>query len=307
MNERKGESHMSTRQQFLILLPLLLLLATCADYNVDHIYWGVADLYSAPIPWDDSGATKHLNVATVCMQCDLNPDINRQRINDFVIRIMEEKPETRLIVFGETILGWYYKPDEAEAYQRRIAESVVDGPTRLMMSSFASMYDVYIAYGISEKDGNEIYNSLVLLDPSGDLIALHHKYFFTSWDVEDGFTPGKKTNTAIIDDIKVGLSICKDVNSTYLAKEYSMDKDIKIMIYSAADTGAGPMRVYPPARAYNKWFISANRIGDEILVGHEEEGNSFDGYYEIIDPAGYSVRSDIHNEGYLYYRIGVYQ
>lgn len=75
------------------------------------------------ILYNEKEATKQLKVATVAMQCDREPAVNRTKAAKTVEAIMQVHPDVELIVFGEMILGWY-DPGGMPEYHRHIAEPV---------------------------------------------------------------------------------------------------------------------------------------------------------------------------------------
>ena len=89
----------------LVLLLMSLFLFNCED---DLLKPSFIELGGAELPYDDSGAKKHLNVVTVALDCELERETNVSNMETMIDRIMTEKPGTELIVFGETITGWYY-------------------------------------------------------------------------------------------------------------------------------------------------------------------------------------------------------
>ena len=75
--------------------------------------------------YNQENAKRRLQVAGVALSCDRDPDVNRARIADTVIDIMQAHPEAELVVFGEMILGWYH-PGEMPEYHRRISQPISD-------------------------------------------------------------------------------------------------------------------------------------------------------------------------------------
>jgi len=191
---------------------------------------------------------------------------------------MAEKLATRLIVFSETILGWYYKPDEPEAYQRRVAETIPGNATE-MIGEMAKLY-----------------NSPVLLNPNGELQAVHRKVRLIDWDVESGFSEGNQETIVEIDGIKAGIIICADVQSYEQTKEL-VKENIQLLIHSLASE-ADEFQIDPVARQFNSWVIFSNR--------YNVEGEAkYSGLCYIADPAGTIRIGEEGGERYLFYRIGI--
>ncbi|MCK5827970.1 hypothetical protein KAH43_05525, partial [Candidatus Bipolaricaulota bacterium] len=88
-----------------------------------------------------SRSKKILQVATVAMTPDLDPKVSRNRIRQIVEDTKRDHPDIRLILFGETILGWFYKNGETQEYHESIAE-IVPGATTEFIGELAKAHDV---------------------------------------------------------------------------------------------------------------------------------------------------------------------
>ena len=224
------------------------------------------------------------------MICDKNPEKNLPKMIKFVEEIKQNHPDVELIVFGEVIHGWYYKAE----YHHKIAETV-PGKTTNLLAEQAKKNNTYISFGINEKDGGKLYNSQVLIDPLGKIIAIHRKRAMR----EAFFTPGDKPVTVTqINDIKTGIVICYDVQNKEVNKALRRNK-LELIIHSLADDedprwfGTGYL-----SRSYDAWLINANRFG--------KEGKKYwNGWLTITDPIGRICLSGMEKEQYLYYEIGI--
>lgn len=158
----------------------------CGDS--DTIIQSLMDISGAPLVYDDGQARKHLNVAAVCLQCSKDKAENLARIQQMIHKIMRERPETELIVFGETILGWYYNPDDLQNYQRSMAETI-PGATSDCISALADRYNVNIVFGLGELNNGHLYNTQVLINADGNIEAIHRKYHLIDEDNVKRYIP----------------------------------------------------------------------------------------------------------------------
>ncbi len=241
-----------------------------------------------------SKANKHLKIATTAMICDENPDKNLHKMTNFIEKIKQDYPDVELIVFGETIHGWFFNFKKTAEYHHKIAEAV-PGRTTNIMSELATKNNVYLCFGINEKDGSRFYNSQVLIDSSGKITAVHRKRKMR----ESFFSPGEIPVTIVqIKDIRTGLVICYDVQSKEVNKALRKSK-LELIIHSLADDedprefGIGFL-----ARSYDAWLINANRYG-------EEGGHYWNGWLTITNPLGEICARGKEKEQYLYYEIGI--
>ncbi|MCU0821493.1 MAG: carbon-nitrogen hydrolase family protein [Spirochaetes bacterium] len=249
--------------------------------------------------YDTSDSVYQLPVALVSMTCDQSSLANREKMSDYIELILSEHSDVRLICFGETNLGWYYKPIEAEKYQRGIAETI-DGITVTLMQKKALENNIYISFGFSELEADNIYNSAVIIDNNGEIIAHKHKSEFICLDKWSGFTSGKKELvTTYIDGIKVALLICADYNDQYYVDAIADDEDIKAIILPEATANIK----YPVVGIkyweidYNRWIIDAMRYG--------KEGCNMYWGSRIEDPNGNIVIDSGNVEGYIFYAVSI--
>ncbi len=220
----------------------------------------------------ESRSTTVLFVATVAMTPDVDPRISRDRIKEIIEETKRDHPEVRLILFGETILGWFYRNDETKAYHRSIAETV-PGPTTEFISELAKTHDVYISFGLSEQADGKLYNAQLLISPTGEVIAKHRKF----WIRNKVFTPGDRPlRTAMIDGAKVAILICADARSLKLMRAIRREKT-DIVLASLADYATNVRLNQIMGAFFDAWTIVANRFG-------EENSTMWHGLISITDP-----------------------
>jgi hypothetical protein len=129
---------MKEKKNMLLLLICIVFCLMACDLDEGYLAPFGSYLWRAPPRYDDSNATRLLNVAAVSFDVDLSPDVNRQKMVTFIDKIKTEMPDVRLILFPETILGYYYRPSKPFEYQKSIAESI-PGITTNLISQKASM------------------------------------------------------------------------------------------------------------------------------------------------------------------------
>jgi predicted amidohydrolase len=240
------------------------------------------------------GKINRLNIAAVAMQCDENPNRNLDNMIDFIQRIKREQTMVELIVFGETILGWFFNPGKTKEYHQEIAETIPGKATR-KLAEIAKKENVYLTFGISEKEGEAIFNSQVIINPKGEIQAVHRKFLAR----DETFQAGKRKITLTdIKGIKTGIIICFDVRSSQVVKEMKRNKP-ELIIHSMADDndpkffGAGFL-----ARNFGTWYVTANRYG--------YEGKKYwSGHMFISNPQGKLCIKSTDKEDYIYYTIEI--
>ena len=138
-----------------------------------------------------------------------------------------------------------------------------DGPTAARMSAWARRTGTALAYGYPETDGEHVYNSVQLIDATGNRLANYRKtHLFGELD-KAWFTPGDEPVVqADLGGLRIGLLICYDVEFPELVRAHALAGTELLVVPTAlmspyelvADT-------LVPARAYeSQLFVAyANR------------------------------------------------
>jgi predicted amidohydrolase len=135
-----------------------------------------------------------------------------EHLGDEVAAIRDEFPATRLVLYPEYHTcpvsgGPKERPREYEA----MAEPL-DGPRVSRLRRIARTAGVWLQPGtvVERGDDGKIYNTAVVIDPNGDLVASYRKMF--PWRPFEPFRPG---NEFVVFDIprlgRFGLCICYDL------------------------------------------------------------------------------------------------
>ena len=214
-------------------------------------------------------------------------------------KAVEEHPDLDLIVFGEASLGLYHDGSHPHAYQARISEPV-PGPTSERFSKLARELQIHMAYGFIESAADTLFNALVVVGPSGQIVAKHRKMLLHWIDELNGITEGPPNYEVVrVGDLKLGLAICADANSAWLNREYRAAK-IDALIYSVTSKvppTAKILKSWPYSRKYDAWILAANRSGTEI-------DQDYPGTVFVSDPTGRVRVIDDVGSGYVFAVIG---
>lgn len=206
---------------------------------------------------------------------------NLDNMKKLLIKTMEIYPDTQLVVFPELATTGYQCQEEFY----NMAETADKNSFSVkIMSELAKEYNVYIIYGMAEKDSVDekiIYNSQMFLDNKGEILGTYRKvHLFDS--EKSWFTPGSEFKVFNTDIGRIGLFICYDaffpeaarilsiqgvdllVNSTNWEKPYDYDMDMVMAARALENT------VY---------LACCNRIGDDTSL-------EFFGHTRILDSLG---------------------
>jgi omega-amidase len=154
------------------------------------------------------------------------------------------------------------------------------------LQRFAQTLSIAIVCGVSERDGDRIYNSQVFIDRNGGIIAKYRKTHLAaigSLDERPVFTAGDKFVACEHDDFNFGLTICYDLRFPEVYRALAVEHGANVFVNSSAWplVRAKHLRMLALARAVENqsYFILTNRVGTD------DEG-IFCGESAIIDPAG---------------------
>lgn len=182
------------------------------------------------------------------------------------------------------------------------ANSEAKSPSVHMILSLAKKHNIYLVGGsIPETEGGKIFNTSLVVDPEGKLIARHRKMHLFDIDI-----PGKQTfkesdvltagdTISTFDTIygKCGLGICYDLRFPEYA-QLCMDS-CRMMFYPGAfntTTGPAHWELLLRARAVdNQCFVAAASPARDPNVTYQAWGHS-----SVISPWGKVVATTEHDE-----------
>jgi len=241
-----------------------------------------------------------LNVAAITLDYAEDPNVNRQRMVEWTRRVVEQVPETRLIAFGETALGWYWHGEargvpfdeivrQSTEYHHRIAETV-PGPTSEALAAVAQELGVYISFGLTERKGDQIYNSQALLSPKGEVVDVWRKTRLAAPMFSAGSDPIRVHE---IDGARVVTLICSDAQSLSLLFDIRRLRP-DLVIHSLCDPKRTTEYTQMFSALFRSYLVAPNRVG-----GEPEPADRYPGRTCICDPLGRIVTASIGEESVL--------
>ena len=217
----------------------------------------------------------------------------------FIEKAAQQKAD--LIVFPELSLQGFppsmleVDPDHA-LYQHREAELVPEGPTTQLLIQKAKEHNMYIAWGMTERDHDKfdaLYNSLVLVGPEGYLDT--YRKIHNPMTERLYYFPGTEFKVVDTRIGEIGLMICFDKAFPESARSLAvMGAQIilcltawPLMEGSEEDKQLQLYNIFDYARAAENmvFFVSSNHVGNydkEMCCGHSH----------ILGPYPYDNRAD---------------
>jgi predicted amidohydrolase len=188
-----------------------------------------------------------------------------------------------------------------------LAEPVPGGKTARMLSAMAKKYQVYVCSGLTEKEGTMVYNSAVLIDPSGEVILLHRK--INELDIgHPYYALGRSLKVVQTDLGAIGVMICADASTgnREIPRTLSyMGADVILSPSSWAvpadyDNIATPYggtwwNAYKPvAKDFRVWIASCSNVG--WMTGGPWKGWKAIGCSMVIGPGGVEILNAPYGE-----------
>lgn len=169
----------------------------------------------------------------------------------------------------------------------RAAAEPLTGPTVRFLAELARRKHAWMLGGsLLESDGGSVYNTSVLLDRSGRLVASYRKIHLFEAHLEDGkvirernaYEPGHEPVLVEIEGWSCGLAICYDLRFPELFRYYSSRGASLLFAPSnfTQRTGRDHWEVLVRARAIeNQCFVLApNQCGTNAVTGVASHGHS---------------------------------
>ncbi len=181
-----------------------------------------------------------------------------------------------------------------------LAEPVPEGKAASLLCKLAKKYGIYICSGLTEKDGEKVYNSAVLIDPRGEIIILHRK--INELDIgHPYYALGQSLQVVSTDLGTIGLMICADASTG----EWEISRTLA---YMGADVILSPSAwavpadhnnleepygrwwkeaYIPVAKDFRIWIAGCSNVG--WMTGGPWKGSKTIGCSMVIGPGGTQV------------------
>jgi predicted amidohydrolase len=115
-------------------------------------------------------------------------------------------------------VGWTHSDS------RKLATPVPSGRTFRSLAASAADNGIFVCAGLSERSGDHVYNSSVLIDPKGELLALHRK--LNELDIgHDCYNQGDRLGVVQTELGTIGMMICADA----FAKDEAISRSLGYM------------------------------------------------------------------------------
>ena len=221
---------------------------------------------------------KSLKVAAVQFRSCRDLDRNVAGITGHVRHLARQG--VRVAVFPECALTGYFE----DVVKATTAERLADAERRIADACRES--GIYAVVGTPHRDGDKLYNSATVFDPSGRVIERYHKVQLAeSWP-----TPGELLSVFKVDGVPCSILICHDERYPELVR-LPVLAGARVVFYVSHESGVrhesklGPYRAQIQARAAENtvYIVHANAPAEDDLSGSH-------GQSRVIAPDGNIVQ-----------------
>ncbi|HEX8199818.1 MAG TPA: carbon-nitrogen hydrolase family protein, partial [Isosphaeraceae bacterium] len=208
----------------------------------------------------DSPST--LKVAAVQSRSCRDLDENVAQIQGHIRRLAEAG--VRVAVFPECALTGYFEDLVTMTTAERLAEA------ERRVADACREAGIYAVVGTPHRDGDRLYNSAVVIDPSGWIIERHHKIQLAErWP-----SPGDHLSAFKVEGVPCSIIICHDERYPELVR-LPVLAGARVIVYISHESSVrqeskiGPYRAQIQARAVENtvYVVQANAPANDDLSG----------------------------------------
>ncbi len=229
------------------------------------------ELKTSEAPTDPS---RTLRVAAIQFRSCRDLDRNVAGITTHIRHLAEQG--VRVAVFPECALTGYFEDVVTATTADRLAEA------ERRVADACREAGIYAVLGTPHRDGEALYNSATVIDPSGRVVERYHKLQLAeSWP-----TPGDHLSVFPVDGVACSIVICHDERYPELVR-LPVLAGARVVFYLSHESGIrqehklGPYRAQIQARAVENtvYVVQANAPANDDLSGSH-------GQSRVIAPDG---------------------
>ena len=226
-------------------------------------------------------------IKVACIQLWHNDDDSKQDRIAHAEQLIDSAADSDLILLPEIWnIGWW----SFDIY--RESSETLHGETISRIAEKAKAVNAYILAGsIVERRGDSLYNTAVLLDPKGQIVAAYRKMHLYGWmgaREAELMKRGEEIVTVKTELGVLGLAICYDLRFPELFRKMAVNHGVEIFLFVTA---------WPIVRLDNFRELCHARANENLCFliccdsAGINRGKQYVGHSAIIDPWGVSIAS----------------
>ncbi|MEQ1824375.1 MAG: carbon-nitrogen hydrolase family protein [Pirellula sp.] len=224
----------------------------------------------------------NLQIPVAGVQMDIQIGDANKNVERMAGWLQDDRTQSaRLVVFPECAVSGYCFESKAEGMG--VAETI-PGPSTSRLLDLAKKHDKFLAFGMIERSGDDLYNSCVLLGPNG-IVGVYRKIHLPFLGIDRFATAGTaEMEVYEVAGMRVGMHICYDASFPELTRVLALQGADLILLPTNWPPGAETFAEYAPntrALENHVYFMAVSRVG-------EERGFRFLGTSKFCLPTGRS-------------------
>ncbi|MFT5288187.1 MAG: putative amidohydrolase [Planctomycetota bacterium] len=168
----------------------------------------------------------------------------------------------------------------------------IPGRTTEILGEMARRHGLMIAVGLCETDGQQLFDSAVLIDRNGKLLMRHRKVNILTELMDPPYTPGPNAMGSVVDTRfgRIGMLVCADTFKDELVADIAAGQpDLVLVPYG----WAAPAEQWPDhGRSLHSWVAHTARRAGAPVVGVDGTGSIGHGPWTGHVYGGQSVACD---------------
>ncbi len=189
-----------------------------------------------------------------------------------------------IVCFPETVFYGWVNP---EAHTRA---QPIPGEDSRVLCELARRQDVFLCAGLEEKDGDNLYDSALLIDNEGRILLKHRKIVLLSELMTPPYAPGHSVQVAETQFGKIGVLICADTHEQEtLERMASLEPELVLVPYGYA----APEEAWPAhGKQLERVVTNAAKVIGAPVIGTNLIGQITHGPWQGQTYAGHSIAAD---------------
>jgi predicted amidohydrolase len=199
-----------------------------------------------------------------------------------------KQAEADIVCFPEAaLLGWVNPEAHGRAHP-------IPGENSDILCKLAEKYKIHLCIGLAEKDGDRLYDSVILIDDAGKIRLKHRKINILTELMTPPYTPGEEIGCVETKLGTIGLLICADTFKKEIIEEMAgLKPDLVLVPYGwAAKEEQWPQH----GQELRKIVAKAALTTKAPVVGVDLVGEIIHGSWTGMTYGGQSVAADANGE-----------